>query len=307
MTTELLTKEINLEESTTIRSSLLKFLKVCHTVVIGRDKEINMAMCALLSQSNLMLLGSPGEGKSFMAHTFRNNIVGAKSFFKQLSPETDMDEIFGSPKFDDMQAGRIRRNIEDTLVDSDIAFLDEIGKANSALRESMFTVLNERMFVNGTQPIKTPLMTCIAAANEVNTDSAGFNSRFHIKLICNKLTSPERFELLSRRAKNIKMVFPDEAKLDIAVVKEAQRRIKSVIIPDHVIEKIIVCGELLNLSSDPDSRKLEMSIDVIKASVYLQKRTEATVKDLNILKNILWDDPNHYTDVSSIVDAFIND
>ena len=48
-----------------------------------------------------------------------------------------------------------------------MAFVDEIFKANSAILNSLLTLLNERLFDNGNQRLETPLLCLVGASNEL--------------------------------------------------------------------------------------------------------------------------------------------
>ena len=48
-----------------------------------------------------------------------------------------------------------------------VAFLDEVFKANSAILNTLLTLLNERAFDNGDARVACPLATAVAASNEL--------------------------------------------------------------------------------------------------------------------------------------------
>ena len=48
------------------------------------------------------------------------------------------------------------------LPEADVAFVDEIFKANSAILNSLLTLLNERLFDNGADRLAVPL-TCLVS------------------------------------------------------------------------------------------------------------------------------------------------
>lgn len=45
-----------------------------------------------------------------------------------------------------------------------MAFIDEIFKANSAILNTLLTLLNERLFDNGSQRDKVPLVTLVSSS-----------------------------------------------------------------------------------------------------------------------------------------------
>ncbi|GAL02178.1 putative 2-component regulator [Photobacterium aphoticum] len=50
---------------------------------------------------------------------------------------------------------------------SNVVFLDEVFKANSAILNSLLTIMNERTYHNGIVKDQTPLLSMIAASNEL--------------------------------------------------------------------------------------------------------------------------------------------
>lgn len=48
-----------------------------------------------------------------------------------------------------------------------MAFIDEVFKANSAILNTLLTILNERLFDNGTERLPVPLLCLVAASNEL--------------------------------------------------------------------------------------------------------------------------------------------
>jgi MoxR-like ATPase len=59
------------------------------------------------------------------------------------------------------------RQTEGYLPTAEVAFVDEIFKANSAILNALLTLLNERLFDNGHQRLNAPLMCLVGASNEL--------------------------------------------------------------------------------------------------------------------------------------------
>lgn len=53
------------------------------------------------------------------------------------------------------------------LPDADVAFIDEIFKANSSILNTLLTLLNERSFDNGAGRTTVPLVCLVGASNEM--------------------------------------------------------------------------------------------------------------------------------------------
>ena len=64
------------------------------------------------------------------------------------------------------------RQINGYLPTAEVAFVDEIFKANSAILNALLTLLNERLFDNGNQRLPVPLL-CLVGAKEYVHQHAG--------------------------------------------------------------------------------------------------------------------------------------
>jgi MoxR-like ATPase len=59
------------------------------------------------------------------------------------------------------------RQTQGYLPTAEVAFIDEIFKANSAILNALLTILNERLFDNGNQRLEAPLLCLVGASNEL--------------------------------------------------------------------------------------------------------------------------------------------
>ncbi|MBO1912898.1 AAA family ATPase, partial [Microvirga sp. 3-52] len=70
------------------------------------------------------------------------------------------------------------RNTATKMPEANLVFLDEIFKANSAILNSLLTLINERLFYNNGTPAKVPLMSVIGASNEYPEEGEGLEALF---------------------------------------------------------------------------------------------------------------------------------
>jgi len=54
------------------------------------------------------------------------------------------------------------RKTDGYLPTAEVAFIDEIFKANSAILNTLLTLLNERLFDNGNQRLEVPLLCLVS-------------------------------------------------------------------------------------------------------------------------------------------------
>jgi MoxR-like ATPase len=66
-----------------------------------------------------------------------------------------------------LENDRYVRKTDGYLPTAEVAFVDEIFKANSAILNALLTLLNERLFDNGNQRLPVPLLCLVGASNEL--------------------------------------------------------------------------------------------------------------------------------------------
>jgi MoxR-like ATPase len=86
------------------------------------------------------------------------------------------------------------------LPESEIVFLDEVFKSNSAILNSLLTLLNERRFTSGGQVMRCPLISVFAASNEVPSDETlnAIFDRFLLRVRSDNLDAYHFSELLQK-------------------------------------------------------------------------------------------------------------
>ena len=143
-----------------------------------RREMIHGLTLSILSDTNMLLLGSPGTGKSMLVTEWSKHITDAKYFAWMLSKFSTPEELFGPFSINALENDRYLRVTAGKLPDAHFGFIDEIFKAGAAILNSMLTVLNERIFYNDGVPVKTPLISIIGASNEIPEEDDGldFNS-----------------------------------------------------------------------------------------------------------------------------------
>jgi len=143
-----------------------KFMESLMAPFIGREEEAKVITLALLSKEHVILIGEPGTAKSALARRAAE-LLNAKFFMYLLTKYTEPAELFGALDINALKEGQYKRITKDRLPESQIAFLDEIFNANSAILNALLSLLNERVIYDGYNVIKVPLRTLISASNRV--------------------------------------------------------------------------------------------------------------------------------------------
>lgn len=133
--------------------------------LVGFGPLLVQSLYALLTRENLLVFSPAGTAKTLFAGLLFRRIAGARLFDTQMSKGTLAEELFGSIDTEQMKRGRVVHNTRGTLVDADLAFIDELFDANDMVLRALLGILHERVFKKGCQLEKARLHTGIAATN----------------------------------------------------------------------------------------------------------------------------------------------
>jgi MoxR-like ATPase len=138
---------------------------------LGKEEIIRLLFISAVAGEHMVMVGPPGTAKSALVRAFADTI-DAHYYDYLLTRFTEPNEIFGPVDIQAFRQGAYRRRVEGMLPEAEIAFLDEIFKANSAILNSLLGVLNSRRFSHGNTTLAVPLISMFAASNEVPNDDA---------------------------------------------------------------------------------------------------------------------------------------
>jgi hypothetical protein len=106
-------------------------------------------------------------GKSELGRRLASISGGGAFFERLLTKYSNPEELFGPLSLTALEKDEYIRKTAGYLPTASVAFLDEIFKANSAILNSLLTILNERRFDNGNERVAVPLLAVVAASNEL--------------------------------------------------------------------------------------------------------------------------------------------
>lgn len=266
-------------------------------VFVERDLETRGLMLAIVAKTNVLLLGEPGVAKSLLAVEWKNRIKGAKYFEWLLNPFTTPEEIAGHISISSLQKDSYERNIEGTLNDAHIAFIDEVWKANSGVLNHMLPMLNERKYFNNGKVHKAPLLTLIGASNELPEEGDGLDAvldRFVIKFNVRTIKEQSNWYIMMDRFLDSQLNGPKKDKTVITIneINKLQEAAKKIDIPFPVRRLVVdICQALKSENIGISPRVVNNSLRVIQANALINGRATAIEEDLEVLRHTFWKDP----------------
>lgn len=264
--------------------------------LIERTGEIDAVLVCLIARSNSLLVGRPGLGKSLLCDGLLEALDGdVKRFDYLFRKDSTPEDVFGMFDLRGLEHGRYERLTEGYLPTAHVAFLDEIFKAGPASLNPLLKVLNEKKFRNGTTVHKCPLMTAMACSNEWPQNEgvqelAAFFDRFLVRVTVRKIGSEEGKRRLLFGGP---ITFSFDHKLTLADVASAQKAAATLPFADGAQEALLEIVTRLDKDEkvEPSDRRLAQSVLALQANAFLNGRDAVTTEDMDVLVNVLWDNP----------------
>jgi len=271
-----------------------------------RDELIHGTIIAILSKKHVFAVGPPGTAKSMIIRKISDTIQDANYWEWLFTKFTIPKEVFGPVKLSKLKEDKFERKLKNKLPNANFAFIDEIFKANSSILNSLLTILNERIYHNGENPLDVPLETVMSASNEIpeNRDELGaLWDRFLIKHRVKPIQNNQKFRNMLKEDDpdviNEEELIEEKANEEIDItttftldeIHRAQEEVQKVKITDDVLDNIVEIRNVLRKEGIiPSDRRFKEAIDAIKAEAWLHGKDTITPDDLRILSHILWDE-----------------
>lgn len=269
--------------------------------LIERSAQIEAMLAALVASVHVLLLGPPGTAKSMLARMLCDAIDGADYFEWLLTKFSTPEELFGPISMNGLKNDEYRRITKGKLPEAHVAFIDEIFKANSAILNSLLTLINERKFHNDGDSVAVPLLSCIGASNELpaGEELGALYDRFLLKFWVTHIEDDKAFcDLLAGTKGNSK----PQTKLTLDEIKTLQQGVDSVEVKRDFLNTVReIHHELERAGITASDRRWKAAIKVMKSFALLRGQQEVTNDELEVLADVLWEKPEDRKVVYGVV------
>lgn len=213
-----------------------RMLKEVHKIIVGKDEQTRLMLCAILSGGHILLDDLPGVGKTTLVRTL-SIALGCDFRRVQFTPDLLPSDVVGMNIYD-QKTGAFRMMHGPVM--TNILLADEINRAIPRTQSALLEAMEEcQVTIDGvTYPLPVPF-TVMATQNPVEFEStfrlpAAQMDRFFLRL---SLGYPEKEEEV-RMLRGVGDGIPFEtvqAVTDADEIARLQQEIHSVTVSDSVV------------------------------------------------------------------------
>ncbi len=259
---------------------------------VNKEEEARLIALALITRENIIFVSEPGTAKSALAMR-AGELTDSKFFKRQLSKFTAPEELFGPLDIPALTKESAYRMVtKGMLPEAELAFIDEIFRGGSAIRDTLLSIMNERKMFNGEKVVDVPIRSIISATNFVSYDEEdqAFYDRFLLRHFITPVEKKYWSELITATfnaefAGSTKVTKTAISASDLTQLYDKIKEVDTSRIRDDLLKILIEVNERHHINFT--DRRIGKTLKMIAASAMLDGRKSATVEDLAVLKYIL--------------------
>lgn len=296
-----------------LRSRLESAIASMQQGLVERDTEVRLLLLAALTGEHILYIGPPGTAKSELGRRLSRLTHG--TYFERLLTRFSVpEELFGPLSMRALEEDKYVRQTTGYLPQATVAFVDEIFKANSAILNTLLTLLNERLFDNGAIREHVPLLCLVGASNELpeSEELDALYDRFLLRRRVSQVSQAGLLEMLANgggrkqavalRSPGTPLSSDDEAggQQPFLTVDDftntRPRALDSVEVPANVLQLIADMRSYLQEKCEPpvyvSDRRLVKAVALMQVAAYTCGRSRVAEYDCLLLRHILWQRPD---------------
>lgn len=305
-----------------LRGKVEKSIGKLQMGLLERDMEVRLMLLAALCGEHLLLLGPPGTAKSELSRRL-STLTGGEYFERLLTRFSVPEELFGPLSIKGLERDEYNRKTDGYLPTAEVAFIDEIFKANSAILNALLTLLNERLFDNGNERLPVPLLCLVGASNELpeSEELDALYDRFLIRKSVNQVSKGQLGDLARLAARNANRLVlqddatPDNTSDDLCLEEfknAANLAIEDVDISDEIIDLMTELRNYLQDKCEPpiyvSDRRFMKAVNMMQVAAFADNRSQVSEADTLLLEFVMGNRPDDSQKVrSKVLDILASD
>ena len=283
-----------------------------NNIFVERDELIKIMQLAIVTGSNLLMLGPPGTAKSAITYEMCERIVNANYFQWMLNKTSDPSELLGPFSVKEMENDKFMRITTGKLPEAHIAFMDEVYKSNAPTLNALLTIMNEHFFYNDGRPVPIPLISMFGASNEPPEDESlnAMHDRFVFRMNIEYIHDAGNKKRMHSNYVDGRAGFLNLASKATITLEELlcmQDATKTVKVSKDIINKFIrLISDLERQSIFVSDRRQNECFKVMQGSAILGGRSSVELDDFSSLTYVLWEKNDHIPIIESHILKMIN-
>ena len=309
-------------KNNSIKAQVYNAIEALNSGLVGRDEAIKVLLLAVLSCDNIFLLGPPGTAKSLISRRVASIFCTScenSGYFEYLMNEfSTPDEICGPVSLSMLKKDMYCRLTDGYLPSAKIAFLDEIFKSGPAILNTLLSLINEKIYHNGSNVMKSPLISLIGAGNETPSSNQGLEAlfdRFTLRVLVENVDDEDFISLLENDNISLEEFSPIYI-INIENVLSNNNKIESIELGDEIKKTINALRLKIREYNDNteskenviyvSDRKWKKCIHLLKTSAFYNERKSVNEYDCLLLQYCFWNNKDEYYLIKDMLFEVLN-
>lgn len=215
----------------TITKEIIKMKRKINTTLIGKEEEFKMLELANTMSLPILLIGKPGNSKTKIVLDYMSSKETEENTYILETDEStpnsaikgniDLEKLFRENKFETIAP----------ISNSKCILINEIDKASSMIRNSLLSIMNERILFSGKEKINCNWELFVATCNQIprSENKSPLFDRFILKHEVSGISSKQMLEYFKNGGRDYKNSFevnmPNKNDFEKIIIPEEKLKI----------------------------------------------------------------------------------